>query len=234
MDERIRRQPGAIQGMFARVARRYDLLNRLLSLGQDGRWRRHLLDSLVAAPPGPLLDLATGTGDVALGARGRVVVGADFCIDMLALGSVKGHRRHLPVRWVAGDAMRLPFRDDTFAAVSVAFGARNFSSLQLGLVEIRRVLLPGGLAAVLEFQQPPRAWQAALHRWWSWWVVEPMGGWLSDDGEAYTYLPASMADFPDRRGLATVMAGAGLTAVAGRQFALGVVGLSVGRKDEQS
>lgn len=234
MDERILRQPSAIQGMFARVARRYDLLNSLLSLGQDRRWRRHLLESVAMAPPGPLLDLATGTGDVALEARDRPVVAADFCIDMLALGSTKGRQRRLSVRWVAGDALHLPFRDNSFAVVTVAFGARNFAALQLGLAEIRRVLLPGGLAAILEFQKPPGVWQAVLHRWWSRWVVEPVGGWLSDDGEAYAYLPASMADFPDRRGLAAVMAGAGLARVAGRQLALGIVGLSVGRKEDQS
>lgn len=231
VEERIGREPQAIRRMFAGVARRYDLLNRSLSLGQDRRWRRNLIAAVADAPAGPCLDLATGTGDVAL-LLPCPVVGADFCLEMLALGRAKARRSARLPGWVAADALGLPFRDRSFAAVTVAFGVRNFSSLTSGLAEIVRVLAPGGLLGVLEFQRPPVRWKAALHRMWGRWVVAPLGGWLSDDGSAYAYLPASMADFPDRIGLQAALRSAGLYVVKGCEFSLGVVGLTVARKEE--
>lgn len=218
--------------MFAGVARRYDLLNRVLSLGQDTRWRRRLLAALAQAPAGPILDLATGTGDVALGCPRRPIVGADFCLDMLAVARSKGRRAGRCPVWITADALALPFRAAAFAAVTVAFGVRNFVSLQDGLGEIRRVLAPGGVLGVLEFQRPPGRWQAILHRWWGRSVVGPLGRRLSDDGSAYSYLPASLADFPDRNELAAVMAESGFAVVQGSQFTLGIVGLIVARRRE--
>jgi demethylmenaquinone methyltransferase/2-methoxy-6-polyprenyl-1,4-benzoquinol methylase len=194
-DARLDRSPNAIRAMFGAVARRYDLLNHLLSLRQDVRWRRRLVVALRAAPGGPVLDLATGTGDVALGVEARPVVGADFCLDMLALARRKALRRGAGVPWVAADALALPFRPASFAAVTVAFGVRNFADLAAGLAEVGRVLRPGGMLAVLEFHRPRSFAVSTLSALWNRMVVTPVGSLLSDDRTAYAYLPASVATF---------------------------------------
>lgn len=217
--------------MFSGAARRYDLLNRILSLGQDSRWRCRLAAAVAQAPDGAVLDLATGTGDVALRLAPRQVIGADFCVDMLVRARDKARRSGVGVAWLAADGLQLPFRSSSFAAVTVAFGVRNFASLKTGLDEMVRILSPGGLLGVLEFQLPPARWQAVLHRCWARCVVTPVGWWLSDNGSAYRYLPASMAAFPNRRGLAGAMETAGLRVISGCQFSLGIVGLTVARRE---
>lgn len=229
-ETRLRRDPRAIRAMFARVARRYDLLNRVLSLRQDMRWRRRLVEALVGAPAGPVLDLACGTGDVALAVRGRAVVGADFCLDMLALARRKGRRRRRTAAWVAADALTLPFRDGSFAAVTVAFGVRNFADLGKGLAEIRRVLRPAGVLGVLEFHSS-RGWLVArLSSLWNRWVVTPVGGLLSDDASAYAYLPASVGTFADAREFAEECRRTGLSAQQQTGLSGGIAVLTVARK----
>lgn len=228
--ERLARDPRAIRAMFSRVARRYDLLNRLLSLRQDVRWRRQLVRALALAPPGPILDVATGTGDVALAVQGRCAVGADFCVDMLALARQKGRRYGRPPRWVAADALALPFPDGSFAAATVAFGVRNFADLGQGLGEIARVLRPGGLLGVLEFHRSQRAVVARLSALWDRWVVKPVGGLLSDDPEAYSYLPASIGTFADARAFAAACQTAGLEPLRQTELSGGIAVLTVARK----
>jgi len=217
--------------MFAGVARRYDLLNRVLSLRRDVGWRRRLLSALASATTGPLLDLATGTGDVALAARAHPVVGADFCIDMLALARRKGMRRGVAVGWVAADALALPFRPGVFAAVTVAFGVRNFADLDLGLAEISRVLAPRGLVAILEFQQPQNPLMAALSAVWNRLVVTPLGRCLSDDAQAYAYLPASVATFPAAAELAERLALACLRVEGGENLSGGIAAVTTARRE---
>ena len=217
--------------MFAGVARRYDLLNRVLSLRRDVGWRRRLLSALASATTGPLLDLATGTGDVALAARAHPVVGADFCIDMLALARRKGMRRGVAVGWVAADALALPFRPGVFAAVTVAFGVRNFADLDLGLAEISRVLAPRGLVAILEFQQPQNPLMAALSAVWNRLVVTPLGRCLSDDAQAYAYLPASVATFPAAAELAERLALARLRVEGGENLSGGIAAVTTARRE---
>lgn len=229
MDDRLAREPAAIRAMFSDVAPRYDLLNRVLSLRQDVRWRRLLVAALAAAPAGPVLDLATGTGDVAMAVRGRAVVGADFCFDMLAIAACKGRRQGRTVRWAGADALSLPFAGRRFAAVTVAFGVRNFADLGAGLREIGRVLVPGGVLAVLELQRPRRRGAKAAFRVWDRLVVTPLGRLVSHDGGAYGYLPASIDTFPDRIGLGEALREQGYEVIAGRDLSGGIAGLTVGR-----
>ncbi len=231
-DTRLRRDPQAIRAMFAQVARRYDLLNRVLSLRQDVRWRRRLVGAVADAPSGPVLDVACGTGDVALAVRGRGAVGADFCLEMLVLARCKARRRCRRVAWVAADALALPFRNGSFAAVTVAFGARNFADLGQGLAELARVLYPGGVLGVLEFHKSRRRLVARLSSLWNRWVVTPVGGLLSDDAAAYAYLPASVGTFADAASFAEVCRGAGLSIQLQTELSGGIAVLTVARKGE--
>jgi demethylmenaquinone methyltransferase / 2-methoxy-6-polyprenyl-1,4-benzoquinol methylase len=228
---RLERRPEAIRAMFAGVARRYDRLNRILSLRRDVVWRKRLAAAVDTAPPGPVLDLATGTGDVALAVATRRVWGIDFCFDMLALARRKARRAGRGVRWVAADALALPFPPSTFAAVTVAFGVRNFVDLERGLAQIHEVLVPAGLLAVLEFHRPDNRAVAALSAAWNRLVVTPVGRALSDEGEAYAYLPASVSTFADGRELVARLSAAGFGDVEARRLTGGIAALTVGRKE---
>ncbi len=222
----------AIRAMFAGVARRYDLLNRLLSLRRDVAWRRALRAAVAAAPLGRVLDCATGTGDVVLGFADDGHVGADFCLDMLALARRKGEARRRRIWWVAADALALPFRDGSFAAVTVAFGVRNFADLPRGLSECRRVLRQDGVLAILEFQRPPNPLVRLASRLWGRLVVTPVGRALSDDGAAYAYLPASVESFADAETLARELGKHGFEVRARRDLSGGIAALVVARRKE--
>lgn len=232
MDERLARRPEAIRAMFGRAARRYDLLNRLMSLRQDVRWREALVAALAAAPPGRVLDVAAGTGDVALALRDRPVTGSDFTLEMLALARQKARRHGRSVSWLAADALALPVVDGSIAGVTVAFGVRNFASLDAGLAEIRRVLCPGGMLGVLELHRPRRRLVAALISLWNQIVVKALGRMLSHDGDAYAYLPASVATFVDREGLQRRLAACGFEAITSADLMGGIAGLTLARRRE--
>jgi len=230
MDERLARRPDAIRRMFGEIAPRYDLLNHLLSLRRDFGWRRKLVAALSNAPEGAVLDLATGTGDVALAIRGRAVVGGDFCLDMLAVAEGKARRKQLAIGWTAADALALPFADGSFAAVTIAFGVRNFSDLAAGFREIRRVLAPTGVLAILELHRPRSRAVAAAIGLWNRLVVTPLGDLISHDGGAYAYLPASVDTFPDRVEMADVLAGEGFAVVESGDLSCGIAALTVARR----
>ena len=232
MDERLARRPDAIRTMFSGVSRRYDFLNRVLSLRRDVAWRHELVAALVVAPAGAVLDVAAGTGDVALAVRDRFAVGADFCLEMLALALRKGARQKERAAWVGADALALPFRERSFAAVTVAFGMRNFVDVDAGLAEMRRVLVPGGVLAVLEFQRPTRAAPRFAAAAWDRLVVTPLGRLLSDEGDAYSYLPASVTTFPAAAALGERIRAAGFSAGAPRELSGGIAALTVARREE--
>ena len=217
--------------MFNRIARRYDLLNRVMSFGADGRWRKRLIASLFAGEPpveAELLDLATGTADVAIAALKRWpqlrVVGVDPSAEMLAVGQAKLARAGFADRaeLVTGDAQALPFADGRFGASCIAFGIRNVPDRLMGLREMRRVTRPGGTVAVLELSHPRGGPLAPLARFYVDRLVPRLGAWLSGDRE-YRYLARSVAAFPAPAAFCALMEQAGLEAVETRRMNFGAV-----------
>jgi demethylmenaquinone methyltransferase / 2-methoxy-6-polyprenyl-1,4-benzoquinol methylase len=235
----VAKSPSRVRQMFGEIAGRYDLLNHLLSLGIDRRWRRRAA-SVHGGPTGlgPVLDVCTGTGDLALAywraGRGRVpVVGCDFCRPMLALGREKVRRAGAAqlVRLVEADALRLPFADDEFQVVSVAFGLRNVGDTDAGLREMVRVCRPGGSVVVLEFSTPRGRLFGPLYRWYFERILPRVGQMLANSRlSAYNYLPQSVGQFPEGEALAERMRAAGLRRVSCQRLTLGVVTLYVGQK----
>ena len=222
--------------MFDRIAHRYDLLNRILSLGMDHRWRRALVKSLDLGSCGPaphVLDLATGTADVALAVAKAYptarLVGVDPSPNMLDHGRVKARERNLDgrVELMVGDAQALPFADDNFDAACISFGIRNVPDRALGLREMRRVVRPGGVVSVLELGEPTGV-MGPFARFYVHRVVPKVGAWLSGARE-YDYLQKSIAAFPAPEAFAAMMREAGLQAVTVRRFNFGGTNLYVGR-----
>jgi demethylmenaquinone methyltransferase/2-methoxy-6-polyprenyl-1,4-benzoquinol methylase len=197
--------------MFGDIAPRYDLLNHLLSLNIDRRWRRKTV--ALAAPRGPVLDVCTGTGDLAAAfaqVPGPPVFGVDFCAPMLRLGRDKKACRR--VLFVQGDALRLPVRSDHFDVVSVGFGMRNVSDLDAGLKELVRVTRPGGRVAVLEFTMPRRRIPRALYGFYFGRILPFIGNTISRS-RAYTYLNHSVLEWASEHALAERMRAAGCASV---------------------
>ena len=231
---------GYVREMFARVAPRYDLLNHLLSLNWDRRWRdavaRHFRP-LLARPEARVLDLCCGTGDLALALSAvgpAVIIGADFCHPMLERARQKfaRHRRargHPPLPAEA-DALHLPFPDASFDLITVAFGFRNLADYDAGLREMLRLLRPGGQVGLLEFSEPQSLLFGPLYRFYFRHVLPQLGGAISGDRAAYTYLPASVKQFPSPEELAEWMGEVGFHDVQFRRFTGGVACLHTGRR----
>ncbi len=227
-----------VRDMFAQIAPRYDLMNHLLSLGIDIRWRRRVLRELRLDGRLPILDCCTGTGDLALmlaaKVSGRVkVFGSDFCAPMLDLAKQKHlqQRPELPIEFLEADSQHLPFDDHCFQAVTVAFGLRNVQDTDAGLREMVRVCAPGGEVAVLEFSSPTlpglrQAYQAYFRH-----VLPRIGQRLAkNDRGAYEYLPNSVIEFPSGRALAERMEQAGLCDVRIITLTFGVASLYIGQR----
>jgi len=217
----------AVRAMFDRIAPTYDLLNRVMTLRVDQRWRRRAVATLRLAPGEALLDVCAGTMDVAAEARrrwpGTRVVGSDFSIPMLARGAAKSG---LPA--AAADALRLPFRDGSFDAATVAFGVRNLDSYEAGLAELARLLRPGGRLAILEFFRSTSAGSRAFHRAYNRLALPVLGRLLAADAAAYTYLVESMERFATMPEFEQAARRAGFRDVRGEALFPGVCGLVTG------
>lgn len=232
-----------VRQMFGRIAGRYDLLNHLLSCGIDRYWRRRTVrlvppHSQAGSRPLPILDVCTGTGDLALAydraARGQTqIVAADFCHEMLAIGREKARAAGAADRitFIEADAQALPLPNDTFQIACVAFGLRNVADTDRGLAEMVRVVAAGGRVAILEFSMPTRQPFRVLYGWYFRQVLPRIGALVSGDSQgAYTYLPESVGEFPQGEALCERMRTAGLADVRRYPLTMGVATLYVGRK----
>ena len=225
----------AVGTMFDGIAHRYDLLNRLMSAGQDVRWRRVAVASLRPLAPGSLLDLGIGTGDLAFEMRSQHrahrVVGADLSAGMLAIAreksALRGERR---VELARGDVLRLPFADRSFAGGATAFTLRNVADLRVALAEIRRVLRPGAPFACLEITRPRGSLLGTLFNVYFQRAVPMFAGAISGRPGAYQYLPRSVERFVSGRELAALMRAEGFVGVTMRRFWPGAVTLHMGRR----
>lgn len=221
--------------MFGRVAHRYDFANHLLSFNIDRYWRSRTVAEVrdvLRRPDARVLDLCCGTGDLLMALesdRGLPCLGSDFCHPMLTAAHAKLACAHLGSRLFESDALRLPVRDASLDLVTVAFGFRNLTNYDAGLVEMRRVLRPGGLAAILEFSQPTNPAFAALYGFYSRRILPVIGGLVSGARDAYTYLPESVRKFPDAVELCDRMRAAGFGEVRFLRMTFGIVALHLGK-----
>lgn len=217
-----------VQTMFNRIAPTYDRLNHTLSLGIDRGWRRKAIDALKPFAPQAMLDIATGTGDFAILAARRLqpqrIVGADISEGMMAVGRTKVQEAGLQdiICFQHEDCTALSFADRTFDAVTVAYGARNFDNLDAGLREMCRVLRPGGHLLLVELTTPPRFPMKQLFWVYSHVVMRLIGRFISHDDSAYTYLPESMAAFPQAEQLVPRLKACGFAEVQFRRFTFGL------------
>ncbi|MEO7597981.1 MAG: bifunctional demethylmenaquinone methyltransferase/2-methoxy-6-polyprenyl-1,4-benzoquinol methylase UbiE [Opitutus sp.] len=225
--------PRAVNSMFSRIAERYDVANRLLSGGIDVWWRKKLVRAVARTGPTDVLDLATGSGDVAFAlarnvASARRIIGMDFCQPMLdeavkkqkALCSADAHR----IEFRQGDGLALPLPDESFDAITISFGLRNMGDRRRSLTEMLRVLRPGGMAFILEFSQP-HAWFRPFYLVYLREVLPRVAGMITGDRGAYTYLNETIEQFPGREALSVEISDAGFSRVSSFGMTAGVVAL---------
>lgn len=198
-----------VQAMFDSIAGRYDLLNRVLSMGVDRGWRTTATQEVLANNPKDVLDVATGTGDFALTIKKirpeTRVIGSDFAANMLEIAREKAVKQQLEIKFEQGDALNLPYPDASFDAISCSFGFRNFADFKRGLQEFYRVLRPGGRCVILEFPPPPENLLGQVYGLYFRHVLPFIGGVISGRPEAYRYLPESVIAFPKPEVLAKLM-----------------------------
>jgi demethylmenaquinone methyltransferase / 2-methoxy-6-polyprenyl-1,4-benzoquinol methylase len=224
----------AVREMFSGIAKRYDFLNHFLSLNIDKRWRKlvsNKLENVLTNENAVVLDVACGTGDlsVELQTSGKAkVIGTDFCRPMLAFAAEKNPKNNLNIPYLEGDGMNLAFADETFDAVTVAFGLRNFSNWQDGLKEMSRVLKKGGTLVILEFSTPIiPGFKQAFNFYFSN-ILPRIGGAVSGSRGAYEYLPDSVSKFPDQKNLAKMMEEVGFEIVEYRNLTGGIAAIHSG------
>ena len=219
-----------VRAMFDRIASVYDVMNSAMTAGLHHRWRARAADLAALEPGDAALDVATGTGDLAIELAARVgpdgeVVGADFSAAMLA----RARRKAPQIRFEWGNALALPYADGRFDAATVGFGARNFADLDRGLAEMSRVVRPGGRVVVLEITTPRQRPLSTFYRLWFDRIV-PVIGRLAGESQAYTYLPSSVRRFPGPEGLAASMASVGLRDIRWLLTAGGIIAIHVGTR----
>lgn len=227
-----------VRTMFGRVARRYDLANHLLSANVDRHWRAHTvrrLRPILTRSDARVLDLACGTGDLLLAMEReskRALIGSDFCHPMLQAARAKLARNGFHSSLLEADALALPAANETFDLITIAFGFRNFANYFSALAELRRVLRPGGVLAILEFTQPPNRLFALAYNWYSRRILPLLGGLISGAPDAYRYLPESVRKFPDAPELAAWLERAGFSRVDWEYLSFGIAALHLARAGE--
>lgn len=227
-----------VREMFGRIAPRYDLLNHLLSLDIDKVWRRRVarrFTGILRDPSARVLDLCCGTGDLALAFRkeapgGAEIVGSDFVTEMLVRARAKAAAAGASITFVEADALALPFADAAFDLVSCSFGFRNLANYERGLVEILRALKPGGVAAILEFGEPQTKLFGGLYRFYFRRVLPRLGGLISGNGFAYSYLPNSVSKFPSPEALQAQFERSGYVDARFEHWTGGIVNLHTAAK----
>ena len=228
------KESARISGMFDAIAARYDLLNHLLSAGLDKQWRKRAVAALELTGPETVLDLCTGTADLALAAlsgpqRARRVIGIDFSAAMLRIGRNKAGRA--PIALIRGDAARIPLDDATVDAVTIGFGIRNVEQPAVACLEIVRVLRPGGRLVILEFSLPRSKMLRNVYLWYFRQLLPLIGRAISRHPSAYTYLPESVETFPSPEAFADQLRAAGFGTVRAVPLTFGVVYMFVAVKD---
>jgi demethylmenaquinone methyltransferase/2-methoxy-6-polyprenyl-1,4-benzoquinol methylase len=224
---------GQVRTMFDRIAGVYDLMNTAMTAGMHHRWRERAVDRAEVGPGDAAVDVCCGTGDLTLELAGRVgpegsVIGCDFSEQMLDLARAKAARRGISnARFEWADALKLPYEDRSFAAVTIGFGARNLANLDAGLAELTRVLRPGGRLVILEISRPRRPPLSTFYSLWFDRLI-PLLGTVAGDRSAYTYLPESVKRFPSPHGLAERMAASGLARVRYLVLAGGIITIHSG------
>ncbi|MBT6055049.1 MAG: bifunctional demethylmenaquinone methyltransferase/2-methoxy-6-polyprenyl-1,4-benzoquinol methylase UbiE [Planctomycetaceae bacterium] len=227
---------GKVQGMFAEIAPRYDFVNRMLSGGIDIWWRRITVQRAPPPTTGAVLDVCTGTGDLALAYALKAgqnirVVGSDFCKPMLDRGIEKSTKRNVPVEWLEADAMKLPFSDNSFDLVTVAFGLRNIAETAKGLKEMCRVCKPGGRLAILEFSLPENVIIRKSYLWYFRNILPRIGNAIAQNhADAYSYLNQSVEEFPSGESLVRLIKQTGFNHVDQFPLTLGIATLSIATK----
>ena len=225
-----------VREMFDNIAPKYDLLNHTLSMSIDRVWRRRVVGEVRRAKPGRILDVATGTGDLAIAMARRIrdvqVLGVDLSEQMLAVARRKIEARGLDGRIVLdrGDAERLAVADASVDVATVAFGVRNFGDLGAGLRELARTIKPGGKVVILEFSRPRNRVLRALYEFYSYKILPRIGGLVSRDKRAYEYLPASVGEFPAPEEFMAMMARAGFRNCRARSQSFGIAQIYIGER----
>lgn len=224
-----------VADMFDNISHKYDFLNHFLSLGIDIRWRKKAIKLLKDLQPKQILDIATGTGDFAIESlklNPDHVTGVDISEGMLNVGRKKLKKRNLDdkITLISGDSENLPFEDNKFDAIIVAFGVRNFENLEKGLAEMLRVLRPGGKVVVLEFSKPKRFPFKQLYNFYFKNILPTLGKTISKDNAAYTYLPESVRSFPDGKDFTSILDQLGFKNTACKPLTLGISSIYTGIK----
>ncbi len=226
----------AVREMFADIAPRYDLINHVLSLNIDKRWRRRVANELrdiLDREEAVVLDVACGTGDLSIELNKSSkahVIGTDFCRPMLTIANRKSKIANCAIPYLEADAMHLPFADDSFDAVTIAFGLRNLPNYENGLREINRVLKPAGWLVILECSKPPMPVFRQLYGLYFTQILPRIGGVVSGAPGAYAYLPDSVSKFPDQKTLASMMEQTGFSAVRYQNLTGGIAAIHIGTK----
>jgi len=219
-----------VEQMFDNISPKYDLLNRILSGGIDIKWRKDVIKMVQAAKPQTILDIATGTGDLAIMMAKNTdaqITGLDLSAGMLEVGRKKVETEGLTnrVKMIQGDSENLPFEDNTFDCITVSFGVRNFENLEKGLAEIRRILKPGGTFIILEFSYPTTFPMKQLYTFYSKNILPAIGKLISKDQTAYTYLPDSVAAFPHGEEMKSILKNVKFTQPIDKKLTFGIASI---------